>query len=151
VYQIPARNEMSQFGYALQFNQVSAKFEVHDCGLLPGIWDYRLRSLDAERRILKLPKAQRLVSIVSSKRILGPDRLHLIALKGVAGRKSCSFFVGDGTPKCGDLAVLCGRGDEQRLLINAESTTKSANHLLAWAAPGDSANLNLPRRWYSDN
>ena len=48
VYRIPARNEIKQFDYALQFEQVTWPWKVHNCGFLPGIWDYKLENLQKE-------------------------------------------------------------------------------------------------------
>jgi hypothetical protein len=146
VYRVPARNGMDQLDYAWLFDRVCIDFEVHPHNMLPGIWDYRVRSLATESRLPHLPKPRRLVSIVCTKSIVGPSPLHLIALKCVSGRKLCSFFSGPGKPACGDLAVLCGRGDKQKLLVNSGNS----NHVLAWDSPGDSENLCLPRSWHSD-
>ena len=145
VYQVPSRNQMQQFDYALQFERVSLGLKVHPHGLLPGIWDYRVQSLADEYSNALLSKPFRFVTIVCTKRIIGtyppfgPDQLHLIALKCVSGRRYCGYFVGEGKPECGDLSVLCGRDVELKLLINSDDS----NHILAWIGPGEIGNLGL--------
>src|SRR5438552_3436122 len=106
------------------------------------IWDYRVQCFADECEKSQLPKPCRLVMTVCIKSIVGPDQMHLIALKSVSGRRFCAFFVGEGKPGCGDLAVLCGRGVDLKLLINSNNS----NHI-AWYCTGNSDHLYLPHRW----
>ncbi len=140
---MPTRNEMEQFDYALQFDRLLWPWKVHDCGLLPGIWDYRVRSLTDECAKSLLPEPYLLVTIVCLKLIAGGEPLHLVALKSVSGKRFCSFFAGVAQAVAGDLSVLCGSGAGQRLLINSNNT----NHILAWDGQGEPANLDLSWRW----
>jgi hypothetical protein len=149
VYQVPARGQMEQFGYALQFDRVLWRWEVHPHGLLPGIWDYGLLSLTCECLRSSLPQPYRLVTVVCVKHLAGPGgaaQLHLVALKSVAGERFCSFFAGDARPVPGDLAVLCGVGTGQRLLVYSNNSSC----LLHWDWQGSPENLYLPRRWLQD-
>jgi hypothetical protein len=147
VYQVPTRNQMEQFDFALQFERVSRGLKVHPHGLLPGIWDYRVQRLADECKKALTPKPFRLATIVCTKPIIGtyppfgPDQLHLIALKCVSGRRCCAYFVGPGEPGCGDLSVLCGRNAELKLLINSDDS----NYFLTWGGQGDTGNLGLTR------
>jgi hypothetical protein len=76
----------------------------------------------------------------------GDEPMYLVALKSVSEERFCSFFVGNGKLVPGDLSILCGSGNEQRLLINSNNS----NHILAWDWTGNADNLHLPRRWVED-
>jgi len=145
VYRVPARNQMEQFDFKLQFDRVALGLIVHPHGLLHGIWDYRVQSLANRLQTTPLPRPYRLVVVASVKPIPSESvTMFLVALKSVSGRRFCSFFVGDAGLACGDLAVLCGLGSEQRLLVNSPN---GLNHLLVWDANGNPGNLCLSWRW----
>jgi hypothetical protein len=150
VYRVPARNEMAQFDFALQFDATSWPWKVHQCGFLPGIWDCNIQSLTNDCHDENLPGPYRLVIIVCVKKIAGSDPLYLFALKGVDEERECSYYR---SPKalstsvlpllCGSLAVSCGEGDKQKLLINK----KNKNILLAWDSKGSSESM-LQSSWW---
>lgn len=145
VYQVPTKHQMGQFHCKLQFDCVALDLCVHPHGLLSGIWDYRVQSLARCLRSDSLPKPFRLVVTVCVKRIPSSGvPMYLMALKSVSGRRFCSFFVGDGEVVCGDLAVLCGTGAEQRLLTSSPS---NLTHVMASDGPGNPGNLSLPWHW----
>ena len=148
VYQVPTRNQMEQFDYKLQFDHVSLGLSVHPHGLLQGIWDYRVQSLAKSLRSVRFPKPTRLVVTVCVKQIPSDGiPMYLMALKSVSGRRFCSFFLGDGEIECGDLAVLCGTGSGQRLLI---SSPNNVTHVMSSDGPGNPGNLSLSWRWLED-
>ena len=145
VYQVPARSQMKQFDYRLQFERVALGLVVHPHGLLKGIWDYRVQSLTDHLRVSSEPKPHRLVVAVSVKPIPSPEvPMQLIALKSVSGRRFCSFFIGEGSIACGDLAVVCGTGPEQRLVITCPNNSV---HVVAWDGAGHPGNLGLSWHW----
>jgi hypothetical protein len=145
-YPVPARNEMEQFDYMLLFDRVRWPWEVHKCGILPGIWDYKLNDLMA--RCLETPSSGpfRLVTVVCAKRITGPDNIHLIALKSVLHERSCSVFAGWTNLVPGDLAVLSGSESDQKLLIASSGSVQT----LKWDGDVARESLYLPRSWLDD-
>ena len=150
VYRIPARNEMEQFDYALQFEQISWPWKIHNCGFLSGLWDYKLHSLKEECSKSYLPAPYELAILVSAKPIPGDTPHYLVALKSVSEEKTCSFFYGNQVLSRGDLAVLCGSivvlcgiDKKRKLLIN----WKNNNFILDEDGGGNPSHLNLPSEW----
>jgi len=141
---------MEQFDYALQFERVLWPWKIHNCGFLPGLWDYKLESLKKECSKGYLPSPYELATMVSGKSILGDTPRYLVALKSVFEGKICSFFNGtqvlsrsDLAVLCGSIVVLCGIGKGRKLLVN----WKNNNFILDEDDAGNPSDLNLPSDW----
>jgi hypothetical protein len=178
VYQVPAPSVTPDFVHTLQFDEVLWPWEIHEHQRLRhNPWCGRVVSLAEECRKSNHPEP-RLVTIVSVRpwKLIGKNRLecmnwrckgprwscdpwYLVALKTVSGKRSCGVFVGSGELGAydlgaGDLAVLCGEGAHQKLIINS-----SKNHVLHWDSvdwDGEGlrwnlhGNLYLPLHWLED-
>src|SRR6185437_13931610 len=136
VWEVPTRHGVEQF------EATNGKW--HDCptpnGVLKEIWKSPTVSLLAEFKKLNISEPHSLNVIVCVKRIIGADLLYLVALKSVQGNRVCAFFVGEGGPTIGDLSILCGVGDDQKLLTTSKN-------LFAWDGQGLPEHLFLPHDW----
>lgn len=152
VYPVPARNETEQFDYMRLFDRVEWPWVIHPHGILAGIWDYKLHDLKAslERPPPGTepppPRPLRLVTIVCAQRIVGPDNQHIVALKSVLHERSCIRFEGQAILVPGDLAVLCGNGSDQRLLVASSGSVQT----LKWDRNEPPERLFLSHTWLND-
>jgi hypothetical protein len=119
IYEVPIFG-----GLIMPFDRVQWPWRTHDCsspnGVLPGIWNSPPEELGKKCSELKLPEPYLLVVIVCEKRLAGPEPKYLVALKSVCGGRFCTFFVGQGKFRLGELSVLCGDGLQQSLLTNSD-------------------------------
>ena len=138
IYGMPTRPK-NQEEEIIWFDELAWPWTTHDCpihnNMLPGMMDFFPKNLSQQCQILRLPNPFKLVIIVCVKQI-GRSPLFVVALKSVLGELSCYNFRGDEEPRWGDLAVLCGSGNDQKLLTNT-------NCVLAFDGPADPAQLNL--------
>jgi hypothetical protein len=142
IYEVPIFG-----GLIMQFDTVRWPWRTHDCsspnGVLPGIWNSPPEELGKKCSELKLPEPYLLVVIVCEKRLAGPEPKYLVALKSVCGERFCTFFVGQGEFRLGELSVLCGDGLQQRLLTNSVQIFDSDGQ-------GQPGCLELSHRWLDD-
>jgi hypothetical protein len=136
VCEVPTRYGVEQFE--------AANGKWHDCptpnGVLKGIWKSPSVRLLEEFKKLNLSEPHSLNVIVCVRRISGTDPLYLVALKSVHGNHVCAFFTGKGKLVIGDLSVLGGIHEEQKLFTTSKD-------LFAWGGHGQPEHLFLPYNW----
>ncbi len=156
IYGVPTRPKNRE-EEVIWFDKLDWPWVAHFCPEhtgLTGIADISPKNLSDQCRGLKLPEPFRLVIIICVKDIssadtlttaarppvfkmpIRRDQLYIVALKSVLGEKFCYYFRGDEKPRWGDLAALCGKSVEQRLLTNS-------SHVLNFDGQADPGSLHL--------
>jgi len=151
VYQLPVRGGMGGILFLERLIWSKHGWTVHPCGILR-TWYIVLDSLSEGCAQIDLPKPKRLATVVCVKPITGPypesDQEYSIALKTVSGGCFCPRFVANGDPVeivHGDLAVLCGRGPDRKLLVHTNGSTR----ILPWVGDDEPGTVGLRWDWCS--